>query len=45
VCPAEPEKSIAELEKLGEEKLRLIIQWIENGYQQGQIKESNQGDD
>jgi len=25
----EPEKSIADLERIGEEKLRLIIQWLE----------------
>jgi hypothetical protein len=30
VDDVDPEKSIADLERLGEEKLRLIITWIEN---------------
>ena len=33
VDPTDPEKSIAELEAIGEEKLRLIVQWIENAKQ------------
>ena len=28
VDPLEPEKSIAELETLGEEKLRMIVAWL-----------------
>jgi len=28
VDPVEPEKSIADLEKLGEEKLRMIVTWL-----------------
>ena len=30
VDPLDPEKSIAELEAIGEEKLRMIVTWIEN---------------
>jgi len=28
VDPLEPEKSIAELEAIGEEKLRMIVTWL-----------------
>jgi hypothetical protein len=30
VDPAEPENSIADPEKLGEEKLRTIVTWLQN---------------
>jgi hypothetical protein len=30
VDPIDPQRSIAELEKIGEEKLRMIVTWIED---------------
>ena len=36
IDPLEPEKSIAELEKLGEEKLRDIVTWL------GRVADSKQ---
>jgi hypothetical protein len=38
VDPLEPEKSIAELETLGEEKLRMIITWLQNAKDQSEVK-------